>query len=91
MKKPKKKIVQICPPATPLFAVYSDSGDGGPPSAKEHLSLVPCPVVGLIEVENEEARVVGLVVEDWGLDEPIASNFLGYATSEKDAEQYVAK
>lgn len=86
MPKQTHRIIQICPPATSLFAVYSEAGDGKAPSSAQHLHLVPCPVVGLVEEGDGTVAVHGLVIEDWGLDKPAASNFLGYASSKEDAE-----
>jgi len=78
---PKGAILQIAPPATPVFAVYDDE------DAKDGLLLRPCPVVAMIEDENGSRRVLGLCL-DPDHDElrvPVEVNFLGYADSREDA------
>lgn len=86
MKPKAEKLVQICAPSVPVFAVFSEQQ---PPTLPEHLFLVPCPVVGMFESSDGIPDVVGLVIEDWGLDRPSGENFCGYAHSKDDANQYV--
>jgi hypothetical protein len=91
MKNPKHTILQLIAPASPVFAVYNQA-DKGSPKKPEHLFYRTCPVLALVEDANGKREVIGLIVEIWGLAEPAATNFLGYACSEQQAVgEFVSK
>jgi hypothetical protein len=83
MKK-YKRIVQLVAPASPVFAVFSETGDDSPKSADD-LTLVPCPTVALFETAEDKQFVVPLIVGTLELQEPEGANFLGYAESKEQA------
>jgi hypothetical protein len=90
MKK-KRKILQIATPASPIFAVYN-VGENDLPKTKKDLYFQKCPIVATVENEKGGIEVVGLCVEIYGLDEPGAGNFLGYAATEEQAEgEFITK
>lgn len=66
-------IVQICPTAVPLYAVFwRRKGDEVENNRRlaEHMDILPCPVLALVELENGGRKVVGLVTEGQELVDP---------------------
>jgi hypothetical protein len=71
----------IATPATPIYAVFSETGDSSPRS-KDNLTVIPCPIVREISGPYTPPEVHPLiVVAPQGLEEPRGDNFLGFAES----------
>ena len=91
MNNPKHTILQLIAPASPVFAVYNQANKGLPKKPKD-LFYRTCPVLALVEGTDGKREIIGLIVEIWGLAEPSADNFLGYANSKQQAVgEFVSK
>jgi hypothetical protein len=68
-------------PASPIFAVFSGTGDRLPKSRRD-LDLIPCPFVMQRKTTDGGLEINPLiVVAPQGLEEPSGENFLGFAGS----------
>ncbi len=83
-KPTTRKILQVAPPATAVYAVFKQPTEHAL-RPEEELLLIACPVVATVQAQDGSIEVVGLCIEPGGLVEPTQPNFLGYAASREEA------